>query len=275
MNPSCGKRFTPGHYGDRQKVCTGSAVVQCPTCKGTGKKDHATCDRCSGKKRIVQLCRDWYKGYLAQTEGVPRGVPQEAYERILRSVRDIPLMHTLIIVARESGMRKGELLGLTWGDILEPSGAVRRTVALRGQWDDRAGFKPTKTGAARPAFLFDRSRRALADYRKWYTVNHKGEGLESRVFPISESAAWRRWVDLQTALGISNPETQNPYRFHDIRHAVGTEIVGAGRLDLAQKVLGHKNVNTTMKYAKRRPDEILADVESLRKKKRKRRDGKK
>ena len=40
------------------------------------------------------------------------------------------------------------------------------------------------------------------------------------------------------------------FRFHDIRHDVGTKLLRAtGNLKLVQKALGHANLKTTARYA--------------------------
>ena len=234
LNPSCRKKFTPGHYGDRQLVC--------PT----------------------DGCRRWYKTYATQTKKPPRGIPSEDFAKIKsEAVKGAPVYHALLIAARESGMRKGELLGLTWGDIVDAAGKVRSTISLRGQWSEGVGFKATKTGASRTAYLPEPARGPLQNL---YT-GCMGSGREKagqRVFPLSECGVWRWFEGLQRRLKIKNPETGAPYRFHDLRHCVGLELVKAGRVDLAQKMLGHRNINTTMGYAVRSPEEILDDVERVR-----------
>ncbi len=85
-----------------------------------------------------------------------------------------------------------------------------------------------------------------------------------RVWPVSESQVWKFFVQVQLAMKIKNPQTGEPYRFHDLRHSVGRELVKAGRVDLAQKMLGHRKLETTMGYAELSGDEILEDLEKIR-----------
>ena len=231
LNPKCRRTFTPGHYGERQRICARPE------------------------------CRRWYRGAWAGMRRPPRAISGQDMGRIVAAAerwgRDFA---ALLLVARETGCRKGELLGLTWRDVLGPDGRARPSVSIRGQWSDREGFKGPKTGNGRVQPFSAAARAALDSVRD----RRRAERPDSRVFAMSEASAWRRFVGVQTALGIENPETGFPYRFHDLRHSVGVECARAGRLDLARRMLGHKRLETTMIYAEQTADEILTDYEAIR-----------
>lgn len=233
INPSCGKKYTPGHYGKKQRVCGNT------------------------------LCTAWYKLYWSQVRKPPRGVSEAILAQIERECRSDVLRFTLLVVARETGLRKGEILGLTWEDVMEGNRA-KSEVIVRGQWEDGIGFKPTKTRTSDIGLFSERARKAID---RLYAS--KKRRAEDRVFPLSESSVWKWFTKLQKSLGIKNPETKSPFRFHDLRHCVGVELVAAGRIDLAQKMLRHKSINSTMIYAQRSPSEILEDVERVRRHERK------
>lgn len=229
LNPECRKQFEPGHYGKRQKIC--------------GSPE----------------CRRWYRLYWRQTRRPPRGLTPREIERIAGA--SSPLMRSLIICARETGLRKGELLGLEWGDLEDSNGGLRPTIEIRGQWVDGKGFVPTKTRRSRLAYFSRAALAALREYRK--SLNGQVTG---RIWPISESGVWIAWTDAQKRLGIKNPDTGQPYRFHDLRHTVGLELVRAGRIDLAKRLLGHSRLETTLVYSEQSPEDVLADVERIRRK---------
>lgn len=251
LNPKCGSEFVLGHYGARQKVCTGSYVEKCGRCKGKA------CKRCRGKGTFRQSCASWYKVFWAQTRRPPRGIPEPDWDKIEKAAAsEDQRHHALLVVTRESALRKGEVLGITNADLVGPDGDIPNEFPLRGQWDDNEGFKPTKTGAARPAYLSDRARQVLRKLPK-------GEPTD-RVFPFWESAVYRWFIALQKRLGIVNPATGYPYRFHDIRHTLVSELVRAQRIDLAKKLAGHKNYNTTLGYAEMGADEFIAAVAAAR-----------
>ena len=250
-NPDCRRLFTPGHYGDRQMVCTGDYVAKCDRCPG------AKCKRCAGKGTFKQACQIWYKLFWSQTRKPARGIPLADWTKIWkRAHEEVPHYAVLILVARETGLRKGEILGLMWGDVLDPAGKVKTSIELRGQWDDCRGFIPTKTGASRLAYLTETACKAIDTLQRGKS--------EDRLFPFWESMVWKWFTGLQRRLEIANPATGRPYRFHDIRHSLGYELVRAGRVDLAKKMLGHKNVNTTMGYAEQGAEELLQDLERVR-----------
>lgn len=256
LNPSCGKTFQPGHYGDRQLVCRGSFVEKCgKRCPGP------TCKKCKGKGEYRKACRDWYKGHQLAVAQPPRGCAS-AWEKIAANLKKLPLERAALVrVARASGLRKGELLGLTWGDVLK-DGKARSQVDVRGKWKDGSGFEPTKTGVSRPAYFTEDARAALDQLRR---VGFRAS--VDRIWNFSCAGAWSFWVAFQRSIGVANPDTGRPYRFHDLRHTVGVELVAAGKIGLAQQFLGHRSVNSTMKYSVRTAEDVLKEVEGVRKKK--------
>jgi len=263
LNPHCGKEFVPGHYGQRQLVCReGTAIVSCPKCGGTGLLKGQECYRCRGKKKINQTCKEWYKLYWAQTRKPPRSVPEGDFEKIIGKLGEDLDQLSFYMVARDSGLRKGELLGLTWGDILHGE-SIRTSVNIRGQWDDRVGFKITKTGEAKLGYLLEDSRAVLMRLYK----ERRPRDRSVRIWEVSEATTWERWVHLQKDLGIANPDTGEPYRVHDLRHtAAHSAYKATGDLTKAQKLLGHKSLATTGIYSQERPEEFVAGLDKARRK---------
>ena len=229
VNPECGADFDPGHYGDRQVIC--------------GRPE----------------CLKWYKANWEFMSGIQRGMPDDAFRKVLRKTDRID-QKTLFLVARYSGMRKSELLGLEWNDVLDPSGkSIRGHSVLRRQWDDKQKkFRSLKTKRPRQIFFLPKAQKALDEYRRVVKP-----ARDSRVFQITGTTAWRWWVQAQKRAKVTNPETGYEYRFHDLRHSLGLEIVRKGKIQLAKKLLGHADVNTTMKYAERTPEDILNELEGL------------
>lgn len=228
LNPKCQREFEPGSYGDRQKVC--------------------------GLKK----CHQWYKSYWSKSEGVKRGIPDSDMEAVLRHLKGDTLKYALISTARYTGARRNELLGLIWKDVIGPDGKVVKTAKLSRQWYEkkkRRKFKETKTGGVRTIFLLGDCIHALQ--RLFEDV---GPNMDDRVFPIAGNTAYRWWVDTQTELKISNPKTGHPYRFHDMRHALATQLVRSGSIQMAQRALGHKDPKTTMMYAMEDADDMYEQM---------------
>jgi integrase len=262
LNPNCLKPFTPGHYGKRQKVGTGKEhvhTVQCRSCKGSGKKQGQPCWKCGKTGKIRQSCTEWYRGYWAKIRKPPRGIPPELFSKIEKAARGDVLEHACMIAARESGLRKGELLGLTWKDILDENGAIKTSFEIQGQWDDNDGFKVMKVGTGKLGYFMAKAIPVLSKLKK-------GEPGD-RVFPFWESEIYSWFVKLQESLSIKNSETGEEFRWHDLRHSLGTELVhgkGDNGLMIAAEILGHSNLNTTRGYSKLGAKDILAEAEKLR-----------
>ncbi|MGH9388130.1 MAG: tyrosine-type recombinase/integrase [Vicinamibacteria bacterium] len=275
LNPACGKSFKPGNYGARQQVCTGSYSAKCPKCPGKG------CPRCAGRGTFKRLCRDWYKAHQLATAPPPRGLG-DAWAAILKGANavNLPLRHRVLLrVARSTGLRKGELLGLTWGDVFEFGNGLenpraRQAVTVRGKWSDVGGFELTKTGASRVAYLDAEARAAIELLYKFSQVADKKAGVVevpnpvARIWHLSCAGAWLMFVTLQRKLGIANPATRQPFRFHDLRHSTATEIAQkTGDLALVAQVLGHKSLESSRKYVTRTAGEVVGRLEEIRGKK--------
>lgn len=258
MNPRCGKLFTPGHYGKLQKVCGGSCLVDCKRCKG---KD---CRKCGGKGKYKETCTLWYRNFWSQTRKCPRSIPDADFNRILKA-EDEAFWSTYLVVARESGLRKGEMLGMAWNDVLDGDLALKSSAVIRGQWSDTKGFCQTKTDSGKIGFILDQSRAALKEFLK--TVPKDGPWGSRRIWEVTEASVWTWFTSLQRRVGVSNPDTGRPYRVHDLRHTAALRTYKAtGDLRQAQILLSHKSMTTTGIYAQERPEEFAAGLElALRK----------
>ena len=146
-----------------------------------------------------------------------------------------------IAVAVGTGLRRGELLGLQWGDISIDFRklAVRRSAeTIKGE----IRTKPPKTRrSARtlslPSFVAD-FLRSIAAQRKpkdtdWVFVRFDGSQWEPGAFSLD----FARFVK-QSGL----PHV----RFHDLRHSFGTLALGSGvDLQTVSRALGHESVAIT------------------------------
>jgi integrase len=253
MNPNCGREFVPGHYGDKQKVCSGNYIAQCRHCKGK------ECRKCGGASSYTESCKAWYRQHWGQTRSVPRAIPDPDFEKILSRLKADLFWWSYFVVARESALRKGEQLALSWSDVLDGV-AVRSSFVVRGQWKDRQGFRPTKTGEGKVAFLLGPARKALQVLLR---TEKKDDGWASRrIWDVTKSSVWSKWTTLQRELGISNPDSHEPFRVHDIRHTAALRTWRATRdITRSQKLLGHKSLSTTTIYTQERPEDFVIDLE--------------
>lgn len=161
----------------------------------------------------------------------------------------------LITLAATTGLRQGELRGLTWDDIDWSAGtlAVRRSLARA--WDGGYQLAETKTARSRrtvnlPAAALDalrREEREQAAARE--AVGTAWQDRLGLIFtdavgrPLYPTAVHRAFRELLTAAGL-------PFvPFHGLRHSTATALLAAGvPLRVVSDVLGHSGIAITADY---------------------------
>ncbi len=180
----------------------------------------------------------------------PKVVDPALASRILHAASGTRL-ELPVALALATGMRRGEILGLRWGDLSEDRSVahVRRSLQATGA---ALVFEEPKTRRSRrsvalPEFLhpyLERHRADQATRREdrgdgWICsdlVIERGDG--SPVNPDSMSSAWRFLV-IRSGL----PHV----RFHDLRHAHATLLLLAGvHPKVVSERLGHASVGITL-----------------------------
>lgn len=156
-------------------------------------------------------------------------------ERILDALDGVmPRMpaRALAIVAIETGMRQGELLGLTWDDI-----DFRRRVAHLGD---------TKSGDPRDVPLSSRAIEALQSIPR---------RIDGKVFGISQDRLIRGFRAACRRAGIKD------LRFHDLRHEAASRL--AARLSSHElcKMLGWRTMQMALRYYHPRAEDLARKLE--------------
>ena len=193
----------------------------------------------------------------------------------------MPEMAAIITVAALTGMRRGELAGLQWGDIdFEESVInVNRSVWQTGPaW----GIKDPKTHQVRRVLLGDHAAGVLLG-RFTRASATAGEcevdlGNDAFVFsdkpdgsvPIMPDRLSRRFNALcrgmeEAAEEAGLEEDPWPYRLHDLRHYSATELFRAGHhaRTVADR-LGHSDPALTLRvYTHTTPDRAQAAADDL------------
>ncbi|MBX5462023.1 MAG: tyrosine-type recombinase/integrase [Steroidobacteraceae bacterium] len=155
-------------------------------------------------------------------------------------------LRPLVLVALNTGLRRGELLGLTWGSVNFSAKLLTVTAAT------------AKSGHTRRIPL---NAEALATLVAWYERRGKPKA-EELVFPGREGERMTRidtaWRGLMKAAGLKN------FRLHDCRHHFASRLVQAG-VDLyaVKELLGHSELAMTEKYSHLAPDNLRAAVEKV------------
>ena len=127
----------------------------------------------------------------------------------------------IVVFAIESGMRRGEILGLTWDNI-----DLKR----------RTAFLPlTKNGSSREAPLSTKAVCVLQQQRTRTGISP---------FPVNSNAFRLAWDRLRGRAGL------NDLRFHDLRHEAISRFFEM-KLTIPEVALisGHKDVKMLFRYA--------------------------
>lgn len=136
-------------------------------------------------------------------------------------------LYVYVVIALSTGMRKGEILNLKWGNI---------------DWNHKEIFIETsKNGEGRSVPLVGHALKVLQN-------RFKGQNKSSLVFPSKKDSTMKmdirsRWESALKRAGIEN------FRNHDLRHTAASYLAmcGASPFEIAM-ILGHKSLQTTKKY---------------------------
>ena len=143
-----------------------------------------------------------------------------------------PHIWPIIVFAIETGMRRSEILGLTWDNI---------------DLERRIAFLPiTKNGSSREVPL---SARALEVLRQQQSkkIDHP--------FPVKANAFRLAWDRLRARAGLVD------FKFHDLRHEALSRFFEMG-LSIPEVALisGHRDVKMLMRYTHLRAEDLVKKI---------------
>lgn len=149
----------------------------------------------------------------------------------------------MVLISLNTGLRRGELFNLTWDNVNLP----RRTLTVTGE--------TSKSKQTRHLPLNDAAFAALTAWRN--QIN--GQSL---VFPNEAGRTFdnanKAWRHLLRDAGITG------FRWHDMRHDFASKLVMAGvPLNTVRDLLGHADLNTTLRYAHLSPSHEAEAVARL------------
>ncbi len=158
-----------------------------------------------------------------------------------------PHLKGILIVAFNTGMRKGELLGLRWSNIDKDAGFVRL-----GKDETKEGKKKSIPINANVKKVLDEIPRAL---RHDYVFTFRGKPIAMGLRKSMKAAC--------DAVGIKyGMDVEGGLRFHDIRTTVKTNMLTAG-VDKALRdvLLGHSLQGMDAYYLKPKDEDLRAAME--------------
>lgn len=144
-----------------------------------------------------------------------------------------PFFRTLVILAIETGMRRGELLGLKWSDISHN----RRVISL----------DMTKNGTGREIPLSQRAYTALMQLKQNQQVD------QDRPFDMTISAFDQTWKGVIKRSGIKD------LKFHDLRHEAVSRFFELGlNIMEVSTISGHKELSMLKRYTHLSADSLVS-----------------
>ncbi len=184
----------------------------------------------------------------------------EDEEKALHGAIKDERLRLVFLIGLATGLRQDNIMSLTWDNVTLSSGEI---------------FIPrTKNGDAITTVVTGKALTALKEWSKVRTL-----GLDW-VFPASRGRSYadfprKDWYVVLKAAGIQrkrDPDADRDreprafwgFRFHDLRHTVGTRLMNAGASQFAiSAVLGHKTAQMTKRYVRDDVDVRRAALESL------------
>ncbi len=164
----------------------------------------------------------------------------------LRTAEYIDHVRPMVLLALNTGMRRGELLNLQWRD-----------VDIDGKWLTIQGAT-AKSGQTRRIPL---NVEALATISGWKQQAGRVRD-DGHVFRGAAGAKLTR-IDTAWRKLVKRANLQN-FRFHDLRHHFASRLVQSGiDLNTVRDLMGHADLEMVLRYAHLSPDRLTMAVEKV------------
>lgn len=204
--------------------------------------------------RSLQSAHEWFGTALPTIKRLK--VPPQRFDflseqesqQLLTSIRD-PFWGTMVLLALHTGLRHGELLGLQWPDVDLAWGVltVRRCVV-------RGSIGPPKNNRERLVPLTPRVCQILERLHR------------DNVFVFGRSGGRPLHHDTPriTLKRFCNAAKLRPIGWHTLRHTFASQLVAKGAtMKEVQELLGHSDIQTTMRYTHLAPSALREAVMRL------------
>ena len=154
-------------------------------------------------------------------------------------------------------MRAGKVLALRVGDVtLDPGREALRV-------------REPKNGSERMVVLgATATPKALRGLRTHLRTLHGAAPYEilfrsNRGTAVSYDALHYQWAGICAAAGLVDQAGAPRYTLHQLRHTRGSALIAQGqRVEIVQRVLGHRDIRSTLGYAELQEAQVRAALET-------------
>ena len=176
------------------------------------------------KKHITRLGR-------AQQQKIVQTLTKKEIVALTRSCEaSDPDLYLALVFASQTGMRRGEVFGLQWGDI----DIIKSTITVQ-----RSYYGPTKSGKSRVIPISFALEKVILAQPGFLSYNYIGKRSQN-IIPVTFDPGPRLKKACREA-------KVREITFHALRHTFATLALEAGRSPkLVSVQLGHASVSTTI-----------------------------
>ena len=187
-----------------------------------------------------------------ESRGRVRFLSDDERPRLLKVCKESSnaFLYPVVVLALSTGMRKEEIMGLSWDDVDLNRG--------------RAILHETKNGERRAVAITGHALELLKGMNKVRRIDSKF------IFPSKEIAPQKpqKPMDLRTPWETAVKKAElSDFKFHDLRHSAASYLAmnGASLAEIAE-VLGHKTLQMVKRYAHLSEGHTARVVESMNQK---------
>lgn len=167
--------------------------------------------------------------FLSDDETVSGKLVEGERTRLLKACQKSsnPYLYPVVVLALSTGMRQGEIMGLTWDAVDLHQGRITLT--------------ETKNGEIRVVPLVGKALELLKSHPRRIDTPLLFPGKVKKFSPMDLRAPW---LEALKAAQIDD------FRFHDLRHSAASYLAmnGASLAEIAE-VLGHKTLQMVKRYS--------------------------
>lgn len=175
----------------------------------------------------------------------------DQYKQILEMYPPADSFHLPLVIAFNTGMRRGEVCGLEWDKvnlsdgIIEVSRNMIQTgsgVYELGTPKTAAGFRTIEIGPTLISALKDQKKHQIESRLRYGSLYHETNFVctKDNGDPVLPGSIKYKSSEAQKKLGF-------PFNFHSLRHTHATMLLEAGeKMKVVQERLGHSRIAVTM-----------------------------